>query len=164
MPPTKATVLDPTQPAKKEQSMALGQNYKAVKGCILSFKMPEIMNKIIEKQAHDLDWLGGKFTRIWNRTKEGENPDDDMSEFELDKDLRKITLSRKKDPTDLLAKILAVEIKFGITIGDKKKMSTILYVRKKEYAQGQTITSTSRKPTAKREATPKEIVVVMYKQ
>ena len=142
--------------------MALGQSYKAVNGYILSFETPEMMNKVTEEQAHDQDWPGGKFTRIWNRIKEDEKPDDDMAEFELDEDLRKITLSRKKDLKHLLAKILAVEIKFGITIGDKKKMATILRAGKRDYAQVMTITIT--KHTVKREATLKEMVMAMYKQ
>ena len=46
--------------------------------------------------------------------------DDTMTRIELDGDLRKITLSRKKDQKDLLAEILAVEIKYGIKIGGVK--------------------------------------------
>ena len=47
-------------------------------------------------------------------------PDDTMTKIELNGDLRKITLSRKKDQKDLLAEILAVEIKYGIKIGGVK--------------------------------------------
>ena len=74
----------------------------------MAFETAETMNKIIEKQANDTDWPGGKFTRLWERIQSDEKPDDDMAEFELDEELRKITLSRKKDPKDSLAKILAV--------------------------------------------------------
>ena len=64
-------------------------------------------------------------------------------------------LSRKKDPKDLLAGILAVEIKFGIKIGAVKKAATILCAGKRNYAQVITTTSTITKVTHKREATPK---------
>ena len=113
------------------------------------------MNKVIKEQAHDPDWPGRKFTRIWTRIKEDEKPDDDMSKFELDEYLRKVTLSRKKNSKDLLAKILAVKIKFGITIVDKKKMPTILRAGKRDYAQVMTTTRTITNTTTKREATPK---------
>ena len=101
----------------------------------MSFETPEMMNKITKEQDHDPDWPGEKFTRIWTRIKEDEKPDDKIAEFELDEDLRKIKLSRKKDPKDLLAKILTVEIKFGIKIGDVKKLSTILRAGKRDYAE-----------------------------
>ena len=122
-----------------------------------------MMNKVIEEQDHDPDWPGGKFTRIWTRIKEGEKPDGTMAEFELNEDLRKITLSRKKDPKDLLAEISAVEIKFGITIRDAKKSATICCVGKRNYAQVMTITSTTTQTTVKREATTKELVMAMHK-
>ena len=78
-----------------------------------------------------------------------------MDGFELDEDFRKITLSRKKDPKDLLAEILAVEIKFRIKIGAVKKAATILRAGKRDYAQVMTITITITKATHKREATSK---------
>jgi len=164
LPAKEATVLDLTQPSDSAQLVALALNYKAVNGCVLLFKTAELMNKVIEEQADNKDWPGGNFTRIWERIKEDEKPDDDMAEFELDGKLRRITLSKKKDPKDLLVKILAVEIKFGITIVDKKKIATILRALKRDYAQVMTTMSTITKHTAKREATPKEMVVAVYKQ
>ena len=155
LPATERVVLDLIKQAEKAQFLALNQNYKAVNECILLFETPETMNKVIEEQNHDPDWPGGKFTRIWTTIEEDEKPDDTMAEFELDEDLRKITLSRKKDPKDLLAKILTVEIKFGIKIGDVKKLSTILRAGKRDYAQVMTTTRTITNTTTKREATPK---------
>ena len=164
LPAKEATVLDLTQPSDSAQLVALALNYKAVNGCVLLFKTAEMMNKVIEEQADNKDWPGGNFTRIWERIKEDEKPDDDMAEFELDGKLRRITLSRKKDTKDLLAKISAVEVKFGITCIDKKKMAVILHARKREYAQVMTITNTITKHAEKRDATPRDIVVVMDKQ
>ena len=69
-----------------------------------------------------------------------------MAKFELDEDLQKITLSRKKKR------------------GDVKKLATILCAKKRDYAQVMTITSTITKTTAKREATPKEMAEAMHKQ
>ena len=121
LPATEATILDLTKASDKEQSVAKTTNAKAVNGCVLVFETAEMMNKIIKEQAHGTDWPGGKFTRLCKRIQLDEKPDDDMAKFELDGELRRITLSRKKDPKDLLAEILAVEIKFGITCTDKKK-------------------------------------------
>ena len=70
LPATEGAVLDLTKLAEEVQQMALNQNYKAVDECILSFKTPEMMNKITEEQDHDPDWPGGKFTNIWTRIKE----------------------------------------------------------------------------------------------
>ena len=78
-----------------------------------------------------------------------------MSEFQLYEDLRKITLSRKKDPKNLLAEILALEIKFEIKIRAVKKAATILCAGKRDYAQVTTITRKITKATHKRETTPK---------
>ena len=122
------------------------------------------MNKVIEEQDHDQDWPGGKFTRIWTRIKEDENFDDTMAKFELDEDLRKITLSRKKDLKDLLARILAVEIKFGIKIGNIKKVATVLCAENMDHAQVMTTTCMIKKATHKGEATPKEMVVAIHTQ
>ena len=54
-----------------------------------------------------------------------------MAEFELDENLRRITLSRKKDLKDFLTKILATKIKFGIKISAVEKAAIILHAEKK---------------------------------
>ena len=86
-----------------------------------------------------------------------------MAKFELDEELRRITLSITEGPKDLLAKILAVEIKFGITCTDKKKMAVVICAGKRDYAQVMTVTKTITKHVEKRDPTPREMVVVMYK-
>ena len=75
-----------------------------------------------------------------------------MAKFEWDEDLRRITLSRKKDPKDLLAEKSAVEIKSGIKIRAVKKAVTILRAGKRDCAEVMTITSTIKKTPHKREA------------
>ena len=67
LPATEATVLDLTKASDKDQSVAKTTNAKAVNGCVLAFETAEMMNKITEEQAHDTDWPGGKFTRLWER-------------------------------------------------------------------------------------------------
>ena len=47
--------------------------------------------------------------------------------------MRRITLSRKKDQKDLLAKIFAIEIKIRIKIGAVKKAANILRAGKMDY-------------------------------
>ena len=78
--------------------------------------------------------------------------------------MRKITLSRKKDPKEVLAKSSAVEIKFGLTCTDKKKIAVILCAGKRDYAKVMTVTNTIIKTVEKRDAYPREMVVAMYKQ
>ena len=53
LPATKGTVFDPTKQAEKAQQVALNQKFKALNGCILSFKTPEMTNKVIEEHDHD---------------------------------------------------------------------------------------------------------------
>ena len=69
LPAKEVTVIDLIQTSDKAQSVALTLNYKAVNGCVLAFKTAEMMNKVIEEQAHSKDWPGGKFTRIWEKSK-----------------------------------------------------------------------------------------------
>ena len=164
LPAKEATVLNLTQPSDKAQSVAFALNYEAVNACVSSFKTAETMNKVIKEQAHNKDWPGGKCTRICERTQEDETPGDDMAEFELDKELRRITLSSKKDPKDLLAGILAVEITFGIICTDKKKWPSYFVPEKRDYTQVMTVTNTIKKHVKKRDANPREMVVAMYKQ
>ena len=87
-----------------------------------------------------------------------------MAKFELDDGFRRITLLRKKDLNYLLAKISAIEIKFGIKISAVKKAATILRAGKRDYAQVITITRTITKTTHEREGTPREMVETMHKQ
>ena len=63
-----------------------------------------------------------------------------MAKVELAEDLRKITLSRKKDPKDMLAKISAVEIKFRIKSSAVKDATSILCAGQRDCAQVMTIT------------------------
>ena len=65
-------------------------------------------DEVTEEKAEDADWPGRKFTKIWARIKADEKPNDTMGELELDDDLRRVNISRRKDPGDLLAKISAI--------------------------------------------------------
>ena len=65
LPAKEATVLDLTQISDKAQLVALALNYKAVNECVLSFETAEMVNEVIEEQAHNKIWPGDKFTRIW---------------------------------------------------------------------------------------------------
>ena len=64
--------------------------------------------------------------------------------------MRRIVLSKKKDSKDLLAKILAVEIKFGITCTDKKNMAVVLCAGRRDYARVMTVTKTITQHVSKR--------------
>ena len=97
LPATEEAVPDPTQPSEQAQQVTLNQNYKEVKRRMLSFETQEMMNNITEEQDHDQDWSGGKFIRILTIIGEDVKPNDTMVEFELDEDLRSITLSGNKD-------------------------------------------------------------------
>ena len=87
-----------------------------------------------------------------------------MAELELDDNLRRIGISKWKDPKFLLAKISALNIKYRIAITPTKKCDVILRVGQREHAEVMTITCTVITATTMRTTTLEEIVDVMHKQ
>jgi hypothetical protein len=52
-----------------------------------------------------------------------------MDKLELDEDLRRVKLSRRRDSKDLLAKMSTLEIKFGILITASKSKKAAVVLR-----------------------------------
>ena len=106
----------------------------------------------------------GKSPKYGLESKPMRKPDDTMTKMELDEDLRRIGLSKRKDPKLLLAKMLALNIRYGITITNTKKCAMILPAGQKDHAAVVTITSTIITTTKSREVTPQEMIHTMHKQ
>ena len=131
---------------------------------MLSFKTPEMMNKIIQNQKADRDWSDGKFTQIWERIIKGEQPEYIMTNLELNDDLRGVRLSRKKEQKDSLAEMSTLEIKSGIPIIDSKNVAVVLCAgQQNDYAAVMTITCTLMTTIHNRVIVLEEVIDAMHK-
>ena len=102
---------------------ALEINYRATNGLLLAFETAKMMTKVMEEHAEDDNWSSNQFTKILAQIQANEKPDDTMVELELDDDLRRFGYFKRKDLKLLIAKMSALQMKCGITILAKKKIS-----------------------------------------
>lgn len=91
-------------------------------------------------------------------------PDDETAEYEIEEDLRKIKLPKKKDSKVILEDIAANEIQYAITMTDKHKAALVLRVGRDHYPVVMTITNSQVRAAQGRGATAKELTDAMHKQ
>ena len=73
-----------------------------------------------------MEWPNGIFTNMWNATLDDEKPDNVITEMKMEDDLRKIKLSRDKDPKKLPAKMAAIQIQYSSNMTESKKAAVVL--------------------------------------
>jgi hypothetical protein len=61
-------------------------------------------------------------------------PEDTMAKMEMEKALVKLTLTRKKDPNNLIGKLSAIECRYNIDLSKLKKIAQVLRVGGTHYA------------------------------
>ena len=166
LPPSEAARagLDSTIADQKKQIDALDENAKGMYGIILAMTTPSMMHKIILEQKADADWPTGKFNNVWNKMLEDEQPDDETAEYEMEEDLRKIRLPKKKDPKVILEDIAAIEIQYAINLMDKQRAALVLRVGRDNYPVAMTITNSQVCALSGRGITAKELNDAMHKQ
>ena len=156
--------LDASIDAQKKKIEALDANAKGMYGIILAMTTPSMMHKIILEQKTDADWPTGKFNNVWNKILEDEQPDDETAEYEMEEELRKIRLPKKKDPKVILEDIAGLEIQYAITMTAKQKAALVIRVGRDHYPVVVTITNSQVRATYARCPTAKELNDAMQKQ
>ncbi len=106
----------------------------------------------------------GNFQAYGRKIKEWFGLDDDVAVMDMENDLCKIKLHKKKDPKDLLDDIAAVKVWYGCALSSDKKAAVVVRVGKFDYAVVITVTGTTIRAGSNGGATAEELVTEMHKQ
>jgi hypothetical protein len=88
---------------------------------VLSFQKVAQLDKLKRASRANKDWPSGKAHEVMTQLVKEYEPKDTMAEMEMEKALLKLTLTRKKDPIDLLDKLSAIECRYNIDMSKSKK-------------------------------------------
>jgi hypothetical protein len=91
------------------------------------------------------------------------NPDDSITEAELELALSKLQLNNKKNSQKLIEEIVSCEVKYRIPISNSKKMAQLIHLGGKEYGTVITVAQMCEKIKGVT-CTSKHIVDKMWKQ
>ena len=98
------------------------------------------------------------------KIKEWFGPDDNVAVMDMEDDLQKIKLHKKKDPKILLDDIAAVEVQYGCVLLKDKKAAVVVHTGKFDYDAVITVTGTTIRANHARVPTAKELATEIHKQ
>ena len=140
LPDTEEAVLDLTNDNEKKQDAARKLNALGMGALALVMEIPQMIIMIALECSRDKDWRSGKLRTVWAKIKERFGPDDNVAVMDMEDDLRKIKLHKKKDPKDLLDNIAAVEVRYGCVLSPEKKAAVVVHAGNFDYAAVITVT------------------------
>ena len=89
----------------------LDMNTKGTNALIMALEIPEMMNRIMLEQQHDVKWTSGISTNMWESVLADDLPDDAVAEMEMEEDdLRNFKIPKDKDPKELLVDMGEIEV------------------------------------------------------
>ena len=91
------------------------------------------------------------------------NPDDSITEAELELAMSKLKLNNKKNLRKIIEEIASCEVKYGIPVSDSKKVAQLIHLGGKEYGTVIPVTQMCKKIKGVT-CTSKHIVDEMWKQ
>ena len=126
--------LDLSNEDEKKQSQAVKKNKKAMMQLALAFNSVALLNKINCEKRRDKDWPSGKAHRVMSALLKEFGPEDTMAELEMEEALRRMKLTSKKDPRDLLNELAAIECRYSLELTDSKKKAVVLRLGGQTYS------------------------------
>ena len=164
LPTNEADVLDETVSKQKVQADARRLNTNAMNALVQALGTAALMRMVFLEKKRDAAWPSGKFSLLYREINELFAPEDDVAEMEMEDEMSKLKLDKKKDPKTLLEDMAAIEVRYGCALSEKKKAAVIIRAGKKDYATIMAVTGTSIRGARNRAATAKELTLEMHKQ
>jgi hypothetical protein len=148
---------------KMNQKEAVDMNKKVMCQFIQAFATMSLLSKVNQQKKADKLFLSGRVWKLWVELQGDFNPDDSITEIELELALSKLKLVNKKNPRKLLEEIALCEVKYRVPVSDRKKVAQLIRLGGKKYRTVITITQMCKK-SKKVTCTTKHIVDEMWKQ
>jgi len=147
----------------KNQKEAVGMNKKAMCQFIQAFLTMSLLSKVNLQKKADKLFTSGRVWKLWAELQGDFNPDDSITETELELVLSKLKLASKKNPRKLIEEIASCEVKYGVPVSDGKKVVQLNRLNGKKYGTVITVTQICKK-SKKVTCTAKYIVDEMWKR
>ena len=84
--------------------------------------------------ASNKDWPSRKAHEVMIQLVKEYKPDDTMAKMEMEKSLKKLSLSKKKDPNNLNNELSAIECRYKLDLTKSKKKVQIFRIGGAQYA------------------------------
>ncbi len=110
------------------------KNKKTMMQVALSFQKVAQLSKFNCAQRANKDWPSGKAHEVMTQLVKEYKPEDTKAEMEKEKAFAKLTLTKKKDPNDLMDKISAIKCRYNINLSKSKKKTQMFGVGRTHYA------------------------------
>jgi hypothetical protein len=130
---------------------------------IQAFSTITLLNKVNLQKKADKSFPSGKGWKLLQEMWDEYNPDDSITEAELELVMSKLKLTKKKNPRKIIEEIASCKVKFGIPVSDSKKVAQLIRLRGREYGMVITVTQMCKKAEGVT-CTSKHIVDKMWKQ
>ncbi len=148
---------------EKKFKEAVDLNKKAMCQFIQAFRTMNLLSKVNLQKKTDKQFPSGRAWKLWMELQGDFNPDDSITETELELVLSKLKLTKKKNPRKLMEDIASCEVKYGVPISNGKKIAQLICLGGKKYSTVITVTQMCKKSEGFT-CTPKYIVDRMWKQ
>ncbi len=100
----------------------------------LFFQKVAQLNKLNCAQRANEDWPSGKAYEVMTQLVKEYEPENTMAEMEMEEAFSKFSLTRKKDPNDLMDNFFAIECRYNIDLSESKKKAQVFRVGGNHYA------------------------------
>jgi hypothetical protein len=149
---------------EKNQKEAVDMNKKVMCQFIQAFATMSFLSKVNLQKKADKLFPSGRVWKLWAELQgQGDfNPDDSITETELELVLSKLKLANNKNLQKLLEEIASCEVKYGVPVINGKKVAQLICLSGKKYGTVITVTQMCKK-SKKVTCTAKHIVDKMWK-
>jgi hypothetical protein len=156
--------FDMTIEDEKNQKEAVDMNKKVMCQFIQAFATMSFLSKVNLQKKADKLFPSGRVWKLWAELQgQGDfNPDDSITETELELVLSKLKLANNNNLRKLLEEIASCEVKYGVPVINGKKVAQLICLGGKKYGTVITVTQMCKK-SKKVTCTAKHIVDKMWK-
>ncbi len=107
---------------------AVELNKKAMGQFIQAFSNMSLLNKVNLERKADNNFPSGRVWKFWQEMKDEYNPDNSIPEAELELEMDRLCLNKKKNPRKIIKEIASCKVKYGIPVSDSKKIAQLIHL------------------------------------
>jgi hypothetical protein len=134
LPPKEKEAFNLTTDKGKNWANTVKKNKKAMMQFALSWTKVAQLNKLNYATRADKDWPSRIAHEVMTQLVKKYEPNDTMTEMEMEKALSKLSLGKKKDPNDINNELSAIKCRYKIDLTKSKKKAQIFRIGSAQYA------------------------------
>merc|ERR1712086_834780 len=121
LPSSKTMELDESDPASKQVAKYRRQNTKAAAVLIAAQESEDVILAIQESNTLLVTWPSRTAPDTWKALEDIFQPDDGMSDMQMEEDLYALKFTKKEEPQQLALRIAKISMRYKKFLTDQKK-------------------------------------------